>query len=66
MSPHRLRVTIVAIALIVVHGAVLYYVSSHVAASAAVISGVGLLMMAKHAGLIGVLHAWWRRRTRSA
>jgi hypothetical protein len=32
MSPHLLRVTIVAIALIAVHGAVLYYVSSHVAA----------------------------------
>jgi hypothetical protein len=64
MSPHLLRVTIVAIALIVVHGAVLYYVSSHVAASAAVITGVSLLMVAKHVGLIGVLHAWWRRRTR--
>jgi hypothetical protein len=43
---------------------VLYYASSHVAASAAVITGVSLLMVAKHVGLIGVLHAWWRRRTR--
>jgi hypothetical protein len=64
MSSHLFLVAIIAIALIAAHGAVLYYASSHVAASAAVITGVSLLMVAKHVGLIGVLHAWWRRRTR--
>jgi membrane protein YdbS with pleckstrin-like domain len=63
-SKHAFLLAIVAIALMAGHGVVLYYVSSHVAASAAIVSGMVLLVVVKHLGLIGALHAWWRRRLR--
>ena len=39
--------------LIAGHGIILYYVSSHLALSAAVVSGVIVLVVIKHLGLLG-------------
>lgn len=64
VSKHALLLAVVAIALIAGHGVALYYLSSHVAASAAIMSAVVLLIIAKHLGLIGALHSWWRSRLR--
>ena len=50
--------------LIVGHGIVLYYVSSHVAVSAAVVSGVIVLIVIKHLGLLGPLYGLVRRRAK--
>ena len=36
----------------------------HVGASLAVVSGLGLLMIAKHLGVLGSLHSLLRRRSR--
>jgi len=52
------------IILIVGHGIVLYYVSSHVALSAAVVLGVIILVVIKHLGLLGPLYALFRRSAR--
>ncbi len=49
-------------ALLAGHGAILYYVSSHVMLSAAVLSGAIILLVIKHLGLLGPLYALWRRR----
>jgi membrane protein YdbS with pleckstrin-like domain len=46
------------------HGVILYYVSSHVALSAAVVSGVIILVVIKHLGLLGPVSALFRRRAR--
>ena len=46
------------------HGVSLYYVSSHVALSAAVVSGVIILVVIKHLGLLGPVSALFRRRAR--
>jgi hypothetical protein len=53
------------VALIASHGIILYYVSSHTALSAAVLSGVTILVVIKHLGLLGPLYALFRRRSRS-
>jgi hypothetical protein len=44
------------------HGVILYYVSSHVPLSAAVLSGAAILLVMKHVGLFGQLYAVIRRR----
>ena len=54
----------VVLSVIVGHGLVLYHLSSYAAASTAIVSGLVLIVIAKHLGLIGTLHAWWRRRLR--
>jgi len=46
------------------HSVVLYYVLSHSALSAAVMSGVIALIVIKHLGLLGPLYALIRRRSR--
>ncbi len=51
--------------LIAGHGIILYYVWSHTAVSAAVLSGVVVLVVIKHLGLLGPLYALFRRRSRS-
>lgn len=67
-SPHRPlrgRVWIVPALLAVLgvgHGAILYYVSSHIMFSTAVASGVIFLLVVKHVGLLGPLVALFRRR----
>lgn len=50
-------------ALIAAHG-VLYYVLSHMALAAVVVSGVVILVVVKHLGLLGPLYALVRRRSR--
>jgi hypothetical protein len=54
-----------AIILIAGHGLILYYFSSHLALSATAITGVIVLVIVKHLGLLGPLYAIvrkvWRR-----
>jgi hypothetical protein len=52
------------IILIAGHGIFLYYISSHMALSAAVVSGVIILVVIKHLGLLGPLYILFRRRFR--
>jgi len=52
------------IILIAGHGIVLYYFSSHVALSTAVVSAVIILVLIKHLGLLGSAYALFRRRAR--
>jgi hypothetical protein len=54
----------VAVALIAGHGVILYYVSSHMALSAAAIAGVIALVVVKHLGLFGPLYALVRKALR--
>jgi membrane protein YdbS with pleckstrin-like domain len=49
---------------LVVHSVVLYYVLSHTALSAAVVSGVIVLIVIKHLGLFGPLYTLFRRHSR--
>jgi hypothetical protein len=57
---HRL-ILLVAVGLFVAaHGAILYYLSSHVTASIA--ATVMILVIVKHLGILGPLFAWFRRR----
>ena len=46
------------------HGLVLYYVSSHLALSSAIVAGVAALVAIKHLGLVGPLYAIWRKAWR--
>ena len=48
------------ITLIAGHGIILYYFSSHMALSAAVVSGVIILFVIKHLGLPGPVYTRWR------
>lgn len=50
-----------AMILIAGHGLILYYFSSHLALSAAAITGVIVLVIVKHLGLLGPLYAIVRR-----
>jgi hypothetical protein len=59
----RLRMLpVLLVGLLAGHGVILYYVSSHVALSAAALSGVVILLVMKHVGLFGQLYALIRRR----
>lgn len=65
MKGHRPRTLILlagAVLLIAGHGFILYYASSHIAVSAAAVSGLVILVVLKHLGLLGV-HALFRRRS---
>ena len=53
---------VLAIVLVLGHGVILYYVSSHVAMSATVVAGVVVLLVIKHLGLLVPLSALFRRR----
>ncbi|MGH7628759.1 MAG: hypothetical protein ACREOF_05115 [Gemmatimonadales bacterium] len=53
---------VLVIVLLAGHGVILYYMSSHVILSAAVLSGAIILLMIKHVGLLGLLYALFRRR----
>jgi hypothetical protein len=53
-----------AIALIAAHATILRYVLAHAALSAAVVSGVIILVVIKHLGLLGSLVALFRRQSR--
>jgi hypothetical protein len=67
LSHRRMWVlALLAILLIAGHGVILYYASSHLALSAGLISGVIVLIVIKHLGLLGptyaLLRRHWRRR----
>ena len=56
-----------AVTLIAGHGVVLYYVSSHLELSVALVAGAILLIVIKHLGFLGPAYAvfrgrWWKRR----
>ena len=62
---NRLRIRMLPallVGLLAGHGAILYYVSSHVALSAAALVGAVILLVMKHVGLFGQLYALIRRR----
>ena len=62
----RLWVVLVGVVVLIAgHGIILYYVSSHTALSAAIVSGVIVLVVVKHLGLLGPLYALFRHRSRS-
>jgi membrane protein YdbS with pleckstrin-like domain len=54
----------VGVVMLVAHSVVMYYVLSHTAMSAAVLSGVIVLIAIKHVGLLGPLYALLSRRPR--
>jgi hypothetical protein len=59
----RLRMLpVLLVGLLAGHGVILYYASSHVALSAAAISGAVILLVMKHVGLFSRLYALIRRR----
>ena len=53
-----------AVALIAAHATILRYVLPHAALSAVVVSGVIILVVIKHLGLLGSLFALFRRQSR--
>ena len=60
----RWVVLIGALALIAAHATILRYVWQHTVMSAAVVSGVIILVVIKHLGLLGSLFALLRRHSR--
>lgn len=54
----------VAVMLIAGHGIILYYLSSYLALSVAVIAGVTVLVIVKHLGLLAPLYAALRKAVR--
>jgi membrane protein YdbS with pleckstrin-like domain len=60
-----LVLSVAVVVFIAGHGIILYYVSSHTALRAAVLSGVIILVVIKHLGMLGPLYALFRRRSRS-
>jgi hypothetical protein len=53
---------VLLVVLLAAHGVILSCVSSHVALSAAALSGAVILLLMKHVGLLGQLYARIRRR----
>jgi hypothetical protein len=58
-----LLLSVAAAVLIAGHGFILYYVSLHTALSTTAISGLIILLVIKHLGLLGPLYAAFRRRS---
>jgi membrane protein YdbS with pleckstrin-like domain len=61
---HWMVLLVGAVVLISSHGVILYYVSSHPAVSAAIVSSVIVLVVLKHLGFLGGLYGLFRRRSR--
>ena len=62
MKRHRLWLALaISVLLIAGHGVVVYFLSSHLAASTAVFAGVFILVVLKHLGLLGPFYAMLRR-----
>src|SRR5262249_61638438 len=57
---------VVALILIGAHGIIIYYFSSHLALSTAVVSSVIILVLIQHLGWLGPLLVVLRRRSRPA
>jgi hypothetical protein len=53
----------IAVVLVAGHGILLYYFSSHPVMSAAVVSGVIVVLVIKHVALLGSLYGLLRRRS---
>jgi hypothetical protein len=63
--PARGRFWILPVLLVVFlasHGVILYYASSHVMVSGAVLAGAIILLLIKHLGLLGPVYGLFRRR----
>lgn len=61
----RVWITLVGLAILfAAHGVILYYVSSHLAASSAVIAAIIAIVLLKHLGLLGTLYAMLRKARR--
>jgi hypothetical protein len=60
---HRMVLLVGSIVLIAGHGVILYYVSSHIAVSAAIVFGVIVLVVLKHLRVLGGLYGMLRRRS---
>jgi len=66
-TPHRLPrgrtgvLLVLAAVLLALHVFVLYRVSSHLKLTAAVLAAAVVLVVVKHVGLLGPLHALFRR-----
>lgn len=61
-SHNRLWIVLAGAAILIAsHGIILYYVSSHLALSAAMIAAVTGLVVVKHLGLLGLLYAAARK-----
>jgi hypothetical protein len=59
----RLRMLpVLLVGLLAGHGVILYCASSHLALTAAALSGAVILLVMKHVGLFGQLYALIRRR----
>jgi hypothetical protein len=56
--------TVAALILIGAHGIIIYYFSSHLALSTAVVSGVVILVLIQHLGWLGPLFGLFRRGSR--
>ena len=64
LRAHGWMLPVGVVILIAGHGIALYYFSSHVALSAAVVSGAIILAVIKHLGVLGSAHPLFRRRAR--
>jgi hypothetical protein len=65
-TSHVVRALLIAaaiVALVATHGAILYFFSTHVTVSVAVVSGAALVLILKHVGVLGPLYARLRRRS---
>lgn len=58
---HLWALVILALGLIAGHGLMLYYASSHMALSAGIVTGIVLIAVIKHLGLLGPAFALFRR-----
>jgi hypothetical protein len=66
-SRPRARAWILPVGVVILiagHGILLYYISSDMGPSAVVVSGVIILVVIKHLGLLGPLYVLFRRRSR--
>jgi len=61
---HPWMLLVGTVALIAAHATILRYVLAHTALSAAVASGVIIVVVIKHVGLLGSVFAFFRRQSR--
>ena len=69
MNRHSLHtptlwLVVIAVVLLTAHAVLVCYASTHLALSTAVITGLVILVVIKHVGLLGTLHGLMRRRSR--
>jgi hypothetical protein len=62
LTRRRGMLPLLVIGLLASHGIILYYVSSQVVLSAAVLLGAIIVLVIKHVGLLGPLYSRFRRR----